>query len=316
MKLHTSTHTHPPLIHKPHTHLISVADLLYLQNYNGTFVRPDMIIRYLFIENYYGVQHNGIDAADMYIRMQDFRRYEGYGQIAADKFVNLIKIFENKGYNPAYPIETDKSLLIRDGSHRTALAVYFNAPFVSVHPSDTPFAFAQKLALFENNGFSDVEKQYISDKYAQLLKKHNYPIKILVWNNNTDYLEKIHHKLNEFGTVTNIEEYSLHNRNTLFLQHCIHMLGDNEFCLNKTKNKEKLTVFNLEINCTEFETVADTRKPVIKQCRYIAEFFNSLSLDTKLPVNFFVPCNFGVNQRITNVMSKIKHTDNPQFIYL
>ena len=58
---------------------LDIADFIHLQQKNGIFIRPDMIIRYLFIEQHYNKNIGPVDAVALYKKMQDFRQHSRNG---------------------------------------------------------------------------------------------------------------------------------------------------------------------------------------------------------------------------------------------
>ena len=87
------------------------------------FNRYDMIVRLLAIENYYGKNEYGFN---LYRKMQAARIGIDSVEPAVFRFRKLIESYENNGYDSSSEIELDSCLHLYDGSHRMAMALYYN----------------------------------------------------------------------------------------------------------------------------------------------------------------------------------------------
>ncbi len=90
---------------------INVCDLFFQQNHNDGFERLDIIVRYLAIENYFGLNDFGFE---MYNKMQEKRMGREHAKISADIFRKLIKSWTENGYDPKCEIECDCQMHLLD----------------------------------------------------------------------------------------------------------------------------------------------------------------------------------------------------------
>jgi hypothetical protein len=86
---------------------------------NG-FARYDILIRYLFVKEYYAVGCPNKLVFPPYEKLIKTR-----GRMAkSSKFVDLIRSFERKGYDPKYPIMMSRGYINSGGTHRIAICLY------------------------------------------------------------------------------------------------------------------------------------------------------------------------------------------------
>lgn len=150
--------------------------LLEKQQTMWEFDRIDMVVRFMFIADYFG-QASGY--YDLYAHMQKKRlglkRHEIWTKM--QNFRALIASFEEKGFLEDYPIVVDSDYRLIDGAHRLACALYFNIEkipvVVKVRTDDRPYG----LKWFSDNGFTLAEiemlkrgSQYLLD-FGNDLKK-------------------------------------------------------------------------------------------------------------------------------------------------
>lgn len=89
------------------------------------FNRYDIVVRYMAIEHYYGLNDFGLD---LYRAMQIYRT----GVADVEGFKSLVCSFERNGYLENNPIVLFKGGTLRDGSHRLACALYFGVKDIPV----------------------------------------------------------------------------------------------------------------------------------------------------------------------------------------
>jgi len=138
---------------------INIKTLLSNQVKNGKFCRYDIILRYLFIENYYKEGKPENFQFKPHTRLIKLRKRE----YSAQRFVELIKLFEELGYVEEFPIVLDKNGIIRNGGHRLACCLWFkiyNIPF-RVNPK------RKGKKIFDNKWMTDNGFK----KHIPLLKK-------------------------------------------------------------------------------------------------------------------------------------------------
>lgn len=154
---------------------VNTEDLFMAQFINGNYNAMDVIVKYLAIENYFGLNNFGFN---LYNEMQNAR----IGEIWELRFKDLIKSFEEKGYDNNFPIETDINYSIHDGAHRLALAMFLNIKKIKVRAFNA--SLTRKLYgldWFSSNGFDDQKIEYIRTKYNEILNKFNTPYYCILW---------------------------------------------------------------------------------------------------------------------------------------
>lgn len=78
-------------------------------------------VRYLAIENYYNKNDKGYD---IYLKAMNLQCEVETAKKRLESFVNLIKDWDEHGYQPKQDILIDESSRLIDGTHRLSLAVY------------------------------------------------------------------------------------------------------------------------------------------------------------------------------------------------
>jgi len=132
---------------------IKIAELLGKQFKNGKFLRYDVIIRYMFIEQYYKEDKPDDFNYDLYMRQAKSRGKSG----KRDSFIKMIKSFEKDGYLDKYPMMIKPNFCMCGGSHRLACCFWFDIDEVPVHihkSSRSKVLFPKKWLL--SKGFEDV----------------------------------------------------------------------------------------------------------------------------------------------------------------
>ena len=114
---------------------ISTKKLMKKQFFNGKFWRYDVIVKYMFIEEFY--KQDNLD--DFTFGLYD-KLYLGISKakrIKTDDFIPLIYSFEEKGYDSDWPISVGKKeYYLCGGSHRFALALWHDISSIPIelHP--------------------------------------------------------------------------------------------------------------------------------------------------------------------------------------
>lgn len=94
-----------------------------------------MAIRYLALDNYYGRNLNGYKLYKKYLSLFNSDETSERRLI---KFIELIKNWEQNGYDTSKCSSLYEDFRIFDGAHRIAIASYFNQEFVMCHIYPTP----------------------------------------------------------------------------------------------------------------------------------------------------------------------------------
>jgi hypothetical protein len=135
--------------------------------------RPDIAVRYLYIENFFNNNNNNNNniGRDLYIKMQS-KRTEGDVNKYCKEFDKLIlSIKENGVYkDTTIPINEKKEIL--DGSHRMACFIYFNLLNFDIKIEKKEKKSNYNFDWFEKN-FTKEELSIIKEKYKEIKKRIN-----------------------------------------------------------------------------------------------------------------------------------------------
>lgn len=179
--------------------------LLSRQYRKGSFNRMDIIVRYLFIENFYGKNNYGFE---LYEKMQKKRVKKSY---TSKMFEWLIKNIENQGNKNDSPIILDQDLHLLDGSHRLACALYFNINSIpiKIHLSNKPVFYG--LNWFRANGFSQRELELINIKKEELFRRFRLFFVVVLWPPIKDYFEELTRDISSKFKIISISDYFFNN---------------------------------------------------------------------------------------------------------
>lgn len=160
---------------------VPVQDLVLMQSVQQEYNQYqfyDLGVRYLAIENYYGLNTDGFelyrkmhtnggnygqknDTEAYYKRMKNKNRTAKYGLIpeqhSIEQFSKLIESYDRSGYDPNSTIMCDKHLLNMNGSHRLTLAIYRGQEFINVDVHNEEFRRRFNIDWFWQNGFTNDE---------------------------------------------------------------------------------------------------------------------------------------------------------------
>ena len=182
---------------------VSVCDLILNNSNYNELLRWDIIVRYLAIEEYY---HKNDFGFKLYRKMQAARIEEKYSWVAVTKFKNLIRSYDNKGYDEKSRIVLDKKLRLVDGSHRIALALYYNIKNINALIIGIEEDNSYSIDWFLANGFSSDEINIINKKYEEIYSRINHSFSCVIWSPAVPYKDEILHDLGLFGRVISVNK--------------------------------------------------------------------------------------------------------------
>lgn len=188
---------------------ISIADMFYLHVQGKEFIRPDMIVRYLAVLDYYNECIDGISGMELYRKMQNARNGMGYADSAEKRFKKLIESYQKNGYDSDSRIVVDKQLSLKDGSHRLALGIYYrekNINILSLRVEDQIKDYS--IDWFYQNGFSNYEIDEILSIAEKLKKRLEINFTGVIWAPAEHLKTEILSDLKRFGTVLDVKTYS------------------------------------------------------------------------------------------------------------
>ena len=179
--------------------------LLSKQFRKDSFNRMDIIVRYLYIENFFGKNNYGFN---LYRKMQKKRVNKNDTSI---NFEELIKSYESSGHKNDSPIILDQNLQLIDGSHRLACSLYFNINSVpiKIHLSNKPVFYG--LNWFQANGFSQREINLINIKKEELFRRLGLFFVVVLWPPIKDYFEEFTRDISSEFKIISISDYAFDN---------------------------------------------------------------------------------------------------------
>lgn len=166
---------------------IQSKDLFLAQFKDNEFNAADVIIKYLAIENYYGLNNFGFE---LYNKLQFYRINQNWEK----RFVNLIDSFE-KGYNSDSIIDTDLNYSIHDGAHRLALAIFHDLKELRIRLYNTNLYRREYGFNWLKPYFTKDELDIIINKYQELLNRCMDPYYCILWTPSHRLFEEIRKKI-------------------------------------------------------------------------------------------------------------------------
>ena len=142
---------------------IPLMDILAKQIYKEKFNRMDIVVRYLAIEDHFGCNNIGWK---IYKKMQTIRMNENPkgAQELIGIFIDLINSVREKGYLYNKPIRVKDDLMVVNGAHRLATALYFKVDEVLVWKDDS----TKKKPVFNIKWF---RKNRFKPRYIEAIEK-------------------------------------------------------------------------------------------------------------------------------------------------
>lgn len=285
-----------------------VAELFFQHNGKEDFLRYDMIVRLLAVENYFGKNDFGFD---MYCRMQGYRKKPEYIDKSVNKFKELIASYDSNGYDKSSEIELDSTLHLIDGSHRMALAMYYNIKTISAKVRAYQLDVFYSIEWFKVNGFSDDECKILKNRYIQLKEHYQQPFVCTLWSPVADFYDKIIENLALFGKIVEVKKCDFNEWDYKFYTRGVYAVDD----IEKWKIEKKLSymidckndvyhicIVSLLIEQPDFRLKATNQKTLSKKCEVIKSVIRN-AYKTKLEkyyhdIVLHIGDNFYQNQHI------------------
>lgn len=189
------------------SHLNLRTDEVFVQQncVGNLFSRMDIVVRYLAIECYYRKNDFGFD---LYRKMQEGRKGHEYEVMAEKRFKDLIASYEENGYNISSEIVLDCNLMLVDGSHRLALALYYGIETISCKIKSSASNIQYDITWFIEHGFSMCEVRVIEEKCKELLEKNTGEVACVLWPPVEKYYDEITEKLSFLHEVVSVKDYT------------------------------------------------------------------------------------------------------------
>lgn len=163
------------------------------KNYqNDYFNRMDIIVRYLAIEEYFYKNDIGFS---LYTKMQKYRGCTGNYK---ESFIDLIESISRKGFDIYSQIPVDLKFSLLNGSHRLALALYFNIPEVPIRILKRAEAEQVKpycIQWFRDNSFSEEEISIIESKKIEVFQRCGFFFYVILWPPVQSFFDEIQNQL-------------------------------------------------------------------------------------------------------------------------
>lgn len=254
---------------------IEVGELFFQHNGESDFMRYDMIVRLLAVENHFGENDFGFD---LYRRMQGARINKNWVEPAVNRFRKLIQSYEKNGYDNKSSIVLDQDLHLVDGSHRMALAMYYGIPNITVSVRPQSYNIFYGIEWFLVNGFSCKECEILTDKYKELKSRYATPFVCSLWSPVHQYYDELTEKLRVFGEVGEVRDYDLSDLDYSFYTRGIYHVDDIEkwkiekkidYMRKSAPDVRKIRMVTLMLNQPNFRLKAKTQTTLSQQCELI-----------------------------------------------
>lgn len=254
---------------------VSVAEMFFQHNGQQDFLRYDMIVRLLAVECYFGKNNYGFD---FYKRMQIGRTGKEWAEKAVGIFENLIRSFDENGYDVSSEILLDKNLHLIDGSHRMALAMYYKIPSIRAKVINEQQDVFYSIEWFGVNGFSEEECRILKDKYEELHAKYIQPFVCTLWHPASKFFDEITEKFKLFGKVVDVRDYHFSEWDYKFYTRGIYSVDDIakwkiekkiEYMIQQKSDTYNIRMVALELECPDFRLKASNNSTLSKKCEII-----------------------------------------------
>ena len=188
--------------------ILNLEDLLGLQKNAKGFKRLDFVVRYLAILEYHGKGNGTINGIELYCKMQERRSGKKNLRFAERRLIKLINSYEQKGYDQKEAIILDKNLQLIDGSHRLAMAIYYNIRDVNVVIVNRAYYVEDySVHWFYQNGFTNEEIDLIESTASRIRTIHETVFTGIIWASAMHVKEDILKDLGRFGCIRKAEEF-------------------------------------------------------------------------------------------------------------
>ena len=271
--------------YKSKTVSLEISELFFQHNGELDFNRYDMIVRLLAVECYFGKNDYGFD---FYRRMQAARINKEWVEPAVERFQSLIQSYEKNGYDEKSKILLDKNLHLVDGSHRMAMAMYYNIPRInaSVHPK--AFDIFYGIEWFKVNGFTKEECDILHNKYEKLKALYSTPFICSIWAPAYKYYDEITEKLRLFGEVKEVRDYDFNEWDYKFYTRGIYHVDDIEkwkiekkidYMMKSSPCSHKIRMVSLLLNQPNFRLKDKTANTLSRHCELIKKLIRDAYKD-------------------------------------
>ena len=177
--------------------------LLSQQVLENSFIRYDVVVRYMAITSFYDKN----DLISLYNKMQEKRKGSRFSN-PWKFFKKLIVNIEREGLEHDQPILVNQDLHIVDGAHRLACALYFKEPFISVKINKGFLPSPFSLEWFRINGFTEKELDLIENRKLDLFLSNHLYFEIVLWPPVFDFFDDIERLISKEYSIIEKNDYS------------------------------------------------------------------------------------------------------------
>ena len=247
-----------------------------------------MIVRLLAIENFYGINNFGFD---LYRRMQAARIDENWVNPAVMHFKKLIESYALSGYDKNSRILLDRNLYLLDGSHRMAMAMYYNIPKISAKVRNKTSNIFYGIEWFHINGFSDEECQKLMVRYKQQRQIYSMPFVCILWSPIQHLYQEITNHLKLFGDVEDVMDFDYSTYDYDFYTRSVYKVDDIErwkiekkieYMHKSAPEVNSIRVVLLNLDRYDFRLKSKNRKTLSSRCELIKKLIRDAYKD-KVP---------------------------------
>lgn len=287
-----------PLLKKLNTLTLSPADLFFRQMYNGKFCHYDIVVKYMVLQHEFNGRYP--DIWNTYRKMQLFGNNDAFADMRIENFRKAIASLRKDGFLHNDTISVDKEFYIRDGSHRTAMALFCGVEKVYTLIRDMPYLIEIKTAEFNNTDFTDAERKEIEDAYLEIYNAVNRPLQIVSQGSKAD-IRKFSDALSVYGKVSVCEDKKLSVK-TVASECGFKAVGRRASAQNIS------TVISLQLDKISYKKIRPYRSSKItygKDKEIILSCHDDIAaLAAQNSVYALVPHNFLENAAVTNIICK------------
>ena len=252
---------------------VSIADILLCDTGIGNVLkRCDFACRYLAIKDYNDGNERGFE---LYEKMQNARIGDGYSKEAVAKFKELIQSYKRNGYDKNSFIILDKNLTIIDGSHRIAMALYYNYSNITALILNKEVNVNYSFDWFMKNNFSYDEVKLINKTGNELRRNILTPFSCIVWAPAVEFYAEITKDLSMFGDVLSVKKTVYSSEEYKNVVKTIYAIDDIEsWKIDKkleymAKYKSELISIDLLIDNPDYRIKTKTGLPLSRVGEYV-----------------------------------------------
>ena len=256
---------------------LDLRELFMQEMVDDNFNRLDIVVRYLAIENYYGLNNYGFD---LYKKMQAARINNDWVDESLDKFKKLISSYQNNGYDNTSTIILNKEAKLWDGSHRIALGLYHNLYDINCLMTQSSIQVDYSENWFIINDFDDSELCLIKLKLNEIVGNVNINFVCTLWPPAQNCFEEITETFNKLYDVSEVVDYEFDDFTFNNIVKGIYYVDDIEkwkidekIKAMGSKELKKVRVINFKVNCPRYRLKVKTNSHLSVDAEIIKKLY-------------------------------------------